>query len=174
MPARRFMGRRRSFGLRPVINSIKNMPNGSIPLDTTQQSVDLAKAVNAPSNTVSTDTAHGSVIKAIWLSLDVCGLGASGGLVRSLTYIMKNPGANLTPPGSFSIGTSNEKKFVIRTFSAMLMRNQEGNPPVHWEGWIKIPKRYQRMGTDDTWVLSSGLNSGTGHLMWQAIYKWYT
>ncbi len=86
---------------------------------------------------------------------------------------MKNPGANLTPPGVFAVGTSNEKKFVIREWVAMTMRNQDGNNPYHWEGWIKIPKIYQRMGTDDTWVLVAGNTGVTGHAVFFTIYKEY-
>ncbi len=86
---------------------------------------------------------------------------------------MKNPGANLLPPGAFAVGTSNEKKFVIKQWTQMTMRNQDGNPPYHWEGWVKIPKRYQRMGTDDTWELVIANNSGTGHGYALCIYKEY-
>ncbi len=134
---------------------------------------DIAKAVNSPSNTVTTDCHHGSTIKAIWVSLDMCGLGASGGLVDGIVYLIKNPGANLTPPGTLAVGSSNEKKFVIKMWSAMLMRNQDGNPPYHWEGWIKIPKRYQRMGTDDIWQLVWGLDGASGHGFYNVIYKEY-
>ncbi len=90
-----------------------------------------------------------------------------------MVYLLKNPGANLTPPGVFAVGTSNEKKFVIKQWTYMAMRNQDGNPPYHWEGWIKIPKRYQRMGTDDIWQIVSGINSETGHMYLNAIYKEY-
>ncbi len=133
----------------------------------------IAKAVTAPSNTVDTDCHRGGTIKAIWISLDFCGLAASGVLQSHIALLMKNPGANLTPPGTFAVGTSNEKKFVIKMWSQMTMRNQDGNPPYHWEGWVKIPKRYQRMGTDDTWVISIGASSSTGHAFFNVIYKEY-
>ncbi len=134
---------------------------------------DLAKAVTAPSNTVATDCHRGGTIKALWISMDMCGLGTSGALLVASTFIMKNPGANLTEPGTFAVGTSNEKKFVIKQWHYMAMRNQDGNPPYHWEGWIKIPKRYQRMGTDDKWTITQAVNTGTGHGTIQCIYKEY-
>ncbi len=55
----------------------------------------------------------------------------------------------------------------------MTMRNQDGNPPFHWEGWIKVPKRYQRMGTDDTFRLAFQTTTAAGHISAQLIYKWY-
>ncbi len=134
----------------------------------------IAKAKNTPLSTVLNDVQNGCIIKAVWLSLDGCGLGGTGVLNNQSFYLMKNPGDNLTPPGPFSVGTSNEKKFIFRQWSFMIMRNQDGNTPFHWEGWIKIPKRYQRMGVDDTLNLVVANTSGvTGHFKLEAIYKWY-
>ncbi len=156
-----------------TINSEKHVVDGTIAIVTTNVVALVAKAVTAPSNTITTDCHRGGTIKAIWLSLDVCGIGTSGSNRFVSVYLMKNPGANLTPPGVLAVGSSNEKKFVIKQWSAMTMRNQDGNPPYHWEGWIKIPKRYQRMGTDDTWDLVFGINSEAGHGFFNAIYKEY-
>ncbi len=137
--------------------------------------VEIAKAVNTPLSASNAEqVSHGSVIKAVWVSFDVCGLGGTGVLVRTGIFIMKNPGNNITPPGVFVVGTSNEKKFVIKQWQFMTMRNQDGNPPNHVEGWLKIPKRYQRMGTDDTLEFVVATSSVTAHLSAQFIYKWYT
>ncbi len=131
----------------------------------------LAKAVTAPSNTVTTDCHRGGHIKAIWVSLDLCGIAGSGVLQQMSAYLIKNPGDNLIPPGGFAIGSSNEKKFVFKYWNAMTMRNQDGNPPYHWEGWVKVPKIYQRMGTDDTISIVTGSNTATGHGAFSVIYK---
>ncbi len=140
---------------------------------TTNSVILLAKAVTAPSNTITTDCHRGGTIKAIWVSLDFCGLHTSGTRMNIVGYLIKNPGANLTPPGTFAVGSSNEKKFVFKMWSYMAMRNQDGNPPYHWEGWIKIPKRYQRMGTDDTLDFVAACDAGTGHGFINVIYKEY-
>ncbi len=106
--------------------------------------------------------------------VDGCGLGGTGVLNDLDFYLIKNPGDNLTEPAPISVGTSNEKKFVFRQWHFMIMRNQDGNTPFHWEGWIRIPKRYQRFGTDDTLQLVHACTSGlTGHLSLMCIYKWY-
>ncbi len=168
------MRRRRSFGPRPVINSIKNQTFFAGGSSGTDVNTILAKAVTAPSPTVSNDVSHGCIIKAIYLTIDGCGLAGTGVLTNMAVYLMRNPGANLTPPGGFVVGTSNEKKFVIRQWFFMIMRNQDGNNPFHWEGWIKIPKRYQRMGTDDTWIVNFRNTAAvSGHMMVASIYKWY-
>ncbi len=166
--------RRGSYrGPRPTVNSEKHIVDTTIAIDTTTKNSIIAKAVTAPSNTVDTDCHRGGHIKAIWVSLDFCGLAASGVNQRTMVYLFKNPGASLTPPGVLAVGTSNEKKFVVKMWSAMTMRNQEGNPPYHWEGWVKLPKRYHRMGTDDLWQLVWGANSATGHGFANVIYKEY-
>ncbi len=156
-----------------TINSEKHVLSDTVAVTTTNQSRILAKAVTAPSNTIDNDCRRGGTIKAIWIAIDFCGLAASGVLQKTSVYLIKNPGANLTPPGVFAVGTSNEKKFVVKQWHSMTMRNQDGNPPYHWEGWLKIPKRYQRMGTDDTWELVFGVDTGTGHASSLTIYKEY-
>ncbi len=171
--------RRGSYGRRRrnpmvVVNSIKNQTDAIFGLTDVRAGTTVAKAVNTPLSTVSTDVSNGCIIKAIWISLDVCGLSATGVLAQFHAYLFKNPGNSLTPPLPGSVGTSNEKKFVIKSWSAMTMRNQDGNPPYHWEGWIKIPKRYHRMGTDDTWSLQFAMSAATtGHGSFEAIYKWF-
>ncbi len=164
--------RRRAFS-RPIINSIKNVVDATASTGTTQGNIVIAKATNTPLSTVNSDVSQGCIIKAIWMSIDVCGLAATGVLQRTAFFIIKNPGDNLTEPSPFSVGTSNEKKFVFRQWQVMTMRNQDGNTPFHWEGWIKIPKRYQRMGTDDTLLLRHEATTAAGHLSVQWIYKWY-
>ncbi len=165
----------RRRGIRPVINSIKNVREEAQGITGTNLRLIVAKAVNNPDNTVDSDVSQGCIIKSIWLSLDVCGLGGTGVLNSAGMFLIKNPGDNLTPPGVFSVGSSNEKKFVIKQWFAMIMRNQDGNVPYHWEGWVKIPKRYQRMGTDDRWDFVVACTATlTGHFAGQFIYKWYT
>ncbi len=156
-----------------IINSIKNMVTTTDSTGATTQSILIAKATNTPLSTVNSDVSNGCVIKAIWCSFDVCGLDASGVKQRTALYLFKNPGNNLTAPNPFVAGTSNEKKFIFRSWQFMTMRNQDGNPPNHWEGWLMIPKRYQRMGTDDVLELIHQTSSAAGHISAQFIYKWY-
>ncbi len=158
----------------PVINSIKNVVVLAIGISGTQTNSTIAVATDTPATTSSTEVSQGCIIKAIWVSLDFCGLARSGTLNNAGVYLAKNVGNNLTLPSALTQGSSNEKRFIIKNWHAMIMRNQDGNPPYHWEGWVKIPKKYQRMATDDTWRLSSITTAAvTGHLSPQVIYKWY-
>ncbi len=166
-------GSSRSLSLRPV-NSIKNYVISDIGITNTQTVVLIAKAVNSPLSTVASDTSNGCNIKAVYATIDVCGLGGTGVLNVADFYIIKNPGDNLTQPAPRNWGTSNEKKFIFKTWRAMIMRNQDGNVPYHWEGWIPIPFRYHRMGTDDTLQLVIQTSAAlTGHATFSFLYKWY-
>ncbi len=164
--------RRRNFQ-RPVINSLKRSTTQVDTTGTSVGTIEIAKAIDNPATSANTHVSNGSIIKAIWLSLDFCGLAATGVEQSTSVYLFKNTGANLTAPSPFNVGTSNEKKWVIKEWTQMTMRNQDGNPPYHWEGWIKIPKRYQRMATDDIWQLVHQVNNAAGHISVGMIYKYY-
>ncbi len=166
--------RKRKFFPRGIVSSIKNVVISAIGITGTAQAVIIAKAVTSPSPTVTSDCSHGSIIKAIYLMIDGCGLGGTGVQNNIDFFLWKNPGANLSFPSPRSVGSSNEKKFVFRQWHFMAMRNQDGNVPFHWEGWVRIPKRYQRMGTDDLLeIIVTTTTALTGHFSFTAIYKWY-
>ncbi len=166
------MRRRRRFG--PIVNSIKNSVVFAVGSTGALATNIIAKAVNTPLSTVATDVSNGCQIKAIYVIINGCGLGGTGVQNNMFIYIIKNEGSNLTLPLPTSVGTSNEKKFVIKEWQFMIMRNQDGNLPFHWEGWLRIPKRYHRMGTDDQWNIAFSNTSGlTGHMAMHFIYKWY-
>ncbi len=168
--------RRASFGRRssvPAYTSIKNSAVFAVGTTGTTGSQVIAKAVTTPSPTVATDVSHGCTIQAIYCIVNGCGLGGTGVQNNMFMYIIKNVGANLSVPTPASVGSSNEKRFVIKEWTFMIMRNQDGNLPFHWEGWISIPRKYQRMATDDIWNFVYANTSGlTGHLSMQFIYKW--
>ncbi len=171
MPGRYFT-RRRSSGV-PRYTSIKNVVNFAVGTLGTLGTQIIAKAVNTPLSTVATDVSNGCSIQAIYVIINGCGLGGTGVQNNMFLYIIKNVGANLTLPLPTSTGTSNEKRFIIKEWEFMIMRNQDGNLPFHWEGWLPIPKKYQRMATDDIWNIAYANTSAlTGHLSMKFIYKW--
>ncbi len=175
MPSRRKGSYGRRAGMSPI-HSMKNVVAVAGAVDGTSQNEILAKAVDNPDpGTNASDCSQGSTIKAIHISMDFYGTAGSQVSNNIQVYLIKNPGANLTVPNAGSTGTSNEKRFVIKEWGAMIMRNGDGNPPVHWEQWIKIPRRFWRMGMDDIWQLVfKGTSSVTGLYLIRAIYKYYS
>ncbi len=173
MPYRRRVSSRRGLGLRPV-NSTKNSVYAEASTGVTALNIVLSDAIDNPPVSQATAVNRSSTIKAIWFSFDVCGLAATGVLQSHRMYIMMNPGANLTPPTPGTEGTSNEKKYIFKTWNAMTMRNQDGNVPYHWEGWVKIPKVYQRQGQNDQLRFVFVTTTAAGHLSFNCIYKWFS
>ncbi len=172
---RNYGRRRRSFGPRPIINSIKNSKTFGVGVTGTKQTILVAKAVDTPVTSSDSDVQRGCTIKAIYCIFDGCGLGGAGVLNQMLFYAYKNAGANLTAPDPNAVGTSNEKRFVFKQWNFMIMRNQDGNTPFHWEGWLPIPRKYQRMATDDRIdIVVQCTTALTGNFTGQFIYKWYT
>ncbi len=167
----RSRGNKRSLG--NIINSLKNSATVTSSTSTTVANKGIAKAVDDPLTVNNTDVKNGCVIKAIWLSIDFCGLSSTGALQMTGVYLFKNAGANLTAPNPLTVGNSNEKRFVIREWSQMTMRNQDGNPPYHWEGWVKIPRSMQRMATDDIWQIIFATDVSVGHIGIKFVYKYY-
>jgi len=164
--------RRNSMRLRPV-NSVKNVVEIAGSTGTTKLSTALIKSVQTVTLANKNEVEYGSHVYGINLSFDVCGLAASG--VRQITnlFLIKNPGNNLVIPGAFTVGSSNEKKFVFKQWSFQTMRNQDGNPPYHFDDYIKIPKHYQRFGTDDFLYIVAETDSAAGHISGQCIYKFF-
>lgn len=171
MPRRNFR-RRNALALRPV-NSNKNIVYLESSIGTSRVDNRLVTTVDSATLADLDGVTRGSAIKAIYISLDMCGLAATGVLQTCTAYLIKNVGANLTTPTPRTEGSSNEKRWIIKTWNYMTMRNQDGNPPYHWEGWIKIPKRYQRCGADDQWIITTACTTAAAHFSVMALYKWY-
>ncbi len=174
MPFRRGgFSRRKNLGT--IVNSIKNNFNQvDGVLASTNLVLTLAIAKDSPVNSIANDVKRGCLIKAIWLEWWY--YGKSVGDVSDIVdaYLIKNEGNNLTPPNPGTVGTSNEKKFVFKEWKGLAGTKTTGGVPYKQQGrWFKIPKRYQRMGTDDRlqFILRSPT---TGSNCIECIYKWYT
>ncbi len=160
--------------MRPIVNNIKNQPNfvdGVVAATNLTKTIALAKS--QPDNTVATEVINGSKIFRFWFEWWYYGLSAASTNDIVDAYIIKNPGTNLTVPNPGSVGTSNEKKFVFKTFKGLAGNKSLGGTPYSFRGWIDVPKQYQRMGTDDAlqFVVRSPT---TGNSCFHAIYKWFT
>ncbi len=170
MPQRR---RRSSF---VNIVSNKNIPNFFTAAATGSNTiVNLAVAVDSAANTGAAQVQRGSKIYRIWCEFWIYASAAAAvGVTTGIDfYIWKNPGDNLVAPQPGTVGTSNEKKFVIRNWKGLIGARTEGSLPYHWKGWLKIPKIYQRMGADDhieLVVRPTGVNALVCH---NHVYKWF-
>ncbi len=170
-PRRRFSGFRNR--IRPMVHSLKTETNVVNALTaSTNNTFVVVIAVDNPATTTSNQIKNGSSVKAFWYEFWYYGLSASNTNDIIDMYVMKNPGNNLTPPNPGTVGTSNEKKFVLKEWKGLAGNKSLGGSPYQWRGWIKIPKRYQRMGTDDRIVIVTRTPT-TGQLCQKVIAKYY-
>jgi len=175
MPFRRggFSRRKSSF---VITNSIKNSVSLITAAAVGANSIDpIAIATDTGINAGVADVERGSKIFRIWLEILIAASATTTDGVTTLfdAYFMKNPGNNLTPPNPGTQGTSNEKRFIIKTWKGLTGARTEGYPAYHWRGWIKIPKTFQRMATDDRWILVARPQGVAIKTCSQAVYKWF-
>ncbi len=141
----------------------------------TTGTVDIVDTQDSATLAVVDDVQRGCIIKAVWVELYA---RASADIDVAVTtafeaYIIKNPGANLTVPTPGTQGSSNEKKFIIKTWKGLIEAQAGGlHMPYIWKGWVRIPKGYQRFGANDKLSFVS-LPTGTNIVQCTLfIYKW--
>ncbi len=176
MPFRRGGFSRRGGFPRPKVSSEKNQISQFTAFASgAKQGITIAQAVNAADNLIVTDVTRDCHIYKIWVEFWVSASAetAVGVTTGFDAYMFKNPGANLTSPVPGTVGSSNEKKFVFKTWKGLIGARTQGFPAYMWRGWVKVPKVYQRMGTDDLIQIvgvSTGVNAVFCHTF---IYKWF-
>ncbi len=168
------MGYRRAIRLRPV-HSIKHVVDSSatVPINTNTP-VTLVKAVDNPIFGNTEEVATASIVKAIYLRVEVASnqVMSAGAIPNVYIAILKDPGADLTLPSPNAIGVYDLRKFIIHQEMVMIENiGQGGNPRVLFQGVIKIPRRYQRFGQNDVLRMLYLSPAMATALCLQCIYK---
>ncbi len=145
----RFMSR--GMALRPVTR-LKHVvdTNGAI-VAAAPSVTDIINTVDDPASGTTNRCATTSIVRSIYLRVEVIGKDSAGGVDNIYMFVFKNPSNDLTLPLVDSVGTSNSRKFVIHQEMMMLdfKGTTSGFPRTLFKGVIKIPKHYQRNGLAD-------------------------
>ena len=148
----RFRGRK-GLGLRPV-NRIKHVvDNQEATAAGTQIDKTLLNAVDSPVLANPTEVLTGCTVNGIYLKVEVYAT-SSAALANVYMIVWKNPGANLTAPAANTVGSNDNKKYVIHQEMVMLQRVTNSNPRTLFNGVIVIPRGYRRFGPKDKIQLS--------------------
>jgi len=169
---------RQALRLRPV-NSRKHVvdTNGLVTL-ALQSVTDVINTVDAPAQTTVNGVLTGSVVKAIYLRVEVKGGAVTASGVENIYMgVFKNPANDLAIPTLDNVGASDRRKYMIH--QEMLMTNvataEASFPRTLFKGVIVIPKLYQRNGFDDKLQVilqqRSGETNQTTQFCIQCIYK---
>ncbi len=162
-------------GPRPIINSIKHVFDSSQTLVAgTQLNTLVNDAVQAPNLTIPAQTAIGGKVFAIYLRVEIASTeDVVGGIPNAYLMVWKNVGTNLTAPTASSVGTNDNKRWVLHQEMVMLENKAGGNPRTLFNGVIKIPKGMQRQGNDDSLQVSVVAPIINTALCIQCIFKEY-
>ncbi len=173
----------RGLGIRPVTR-LKHIvdTNGGI-TGATASVNDVINTVDDPASGQANRCATTSIVKSIFLRIEVVGKTPAGGVDNIYMYVFKNPAADLTFPAVDSVGTSDTRKYVIHQEMLMLTPQATSGagggdfrfPRTLFKGVIKIPKHYQRNGLSDKLSVVIGHRTGeatqTSEFCLECIYQ---
>ncbi len=145
----------RKSNLRPI-NRIKHVVDQSVTVvGGSTFPVSLIDATDTPTTAVTNSVQTGCTINAIYLKVLVASNEAQqAGIPNVYMFVAKNPGNNLALPNPNTVGTSDNKKFVIHQEMSMIDNKLGGQPTVLFNGVIVIPRGYRRFGPDDALIFS--------------------
>lgn len=172
--------RRRSLSrLRPVM-SLKHVvdTNGGI-TGAGFSTTDVIVTVNSPNATTGPNQcAVGSTVGAIYLRVEVIQEVPAGGIDNIYMMVYKNPGGDQVPPAVDSVGTSDERKWVIHQEMMMtgtVLTAANAIPRTLFKGVILIPRHLKRNAVEDKLQVVIGHRAGeatqVSNFCLQCIYK---
>ncbi len=145
--------------LRPV-NRIKHVIDAQNATTAGTQLNDvMAIAVETPALASPDQVQIGCTINAIYLKIEV-NATSSAALANAYMIVQKNPGG-LPQLTANTVGSNDDKRFVIHQEMVMLQQVTNSNPRTLFNGVIVIPRGYRRMGPNDRItisVLAPGVN----------------
>ncbi len=143
----------RGLSLRPI-NRIKHVVDKQDATTAgTQASFNLIVADDDPLLSTPAKVHTGSTVGSIYLKVEAVAT-TSAALSNCYLIIFKNPGGNLTIPTANTVGTNDNKRYVIHQEMIMFQQQTNSNPRTLFNGVIKIPKGYQRNGPNDILLLA--------------------
>ncbi len=110
--------------------------------------VKLIETVDAPVLANVTECETGSKVNGIYLKVEAYATSTAA-LANFYMAVFKNPGNNLTNPAANTVGSNDNKRFVIHQEMVMMEKNTTGNPRTVFNGVVVIPRGYRRNGPAD-------------------------
>ncbi len=123
----------------------------------------LIKAVDAPVLANTSEVETGSTVNGIYLKVEA-NATTSAALPNYYLLVYKNPGGNITAPAPNTVGSNDNKRFVIHQEMVMFQGQSGSNPRSIFNGVIAIPRGYRRFAPNDLLelqTLAPGVNTQT-------------
>ncbi len=156
--------------LRPV-NRIKHVIDrqGGIAVGAQVQNA-LITASDTPDLANDDEVQTGATVRSIYLKVE-CNATTSAALSNFYMMIYKNPGGNIPGFDPSTVGTSDNKRFVIHQEMIMFQQVDNSNPRTMFNGVVKIPRGYQRFAPNDTLELRFKAPGTAVNFCFQCHYK---
>ena len=167
--------RNRGGSLRPV-HRIKHVIDTQLGLTVGVVSDQiLATTKDAPVLANVTEVETGSKINGIYLKVEA-NATSSAALANLYLIVYKNPGGNILTPVPNTVGSNDNKRFVIHQEMVMLQKEPTadslgGNPRTVFNGVIVIPRGYRRFAPNDLLNVAFLAPGVTVDLCFQCHYK---
>ncbi len=156
--------------LRPV-HSIKHVVDnqGGLPVNTVV-AVTVINAKDAPVLASVADVETGCTVHSIFLNVQVSATSTAA-LANVYMAVWKEPGSNLALIDPATVGSNDNKRFVIHQEMIMTEKNTTAIPRTLFKGVIKIPRGYKRFGINDLLNITLKSPGVTMDYCVQCIYK---
>ncbi len=156
--------------MRPV-QSLKHIVDkqGGLLVNTAIQE-GLVTAKDAPVLAGAPEVQTGATVGSIFLNVQVSATSTAA-LANVYMAVWKDPGGNIALIDPQTVGTSDDKRFVIHQEMIMTEKNTTAIPRTLFKGVIKIPRGYKRFGYNDILQLSLKSPGVTMDYCVQCIYK---
>ena len=135
----------------------------------------LATGVDSPSTSSTTEVQTGGRVNSLYLNVQVLAT-TSTALPNFYLILYKNPGNNVLAaqiPEANAVGTSDFRKQVFHQEMRMMSQENDSIPITMFNGVLKLPQRFQRMGINDTVVIQFISPGVDVFYCIQCIYKEY-
>ncbi len=156
-----FRRSRLNLAIRPV-HRIKHVFDSQFALAAgTAGNQTIVTTVDAPvlANTAECET--GSKINGFFITCEIYGT-SSAALSNAYFILFKNPGGNIANPAPNTVGSNDNKRYVIHQEMVMLQKVDTSNPRTLFKGVVAVPRHLRRNGPNDLWrvgVLTPGVSA---------------
>ncbi len=113
----------------------------------------MIRASDTPALAATEQVETGAKVNGIYLKIEVAATTAAA-LANVYLAVTKNPGGNITAPQPNTVGSDDNKRFVIHQEMVMVEKSTGGNPRILFNGVIAIPRGYRRFAPNDILVVS--------------------
>ncbi len=139
--------------------------------------ITLVDGVENAVSTVVEDCDIGSYVRSIYLNVQVVNSLDAAGLINNVyMYLYGNPGDNVAAveiPAVNVVGISDFRKMIFHQEMRMMSTAGDSIPITLFNGVVRIPKKFQRIGIKDKIRLRLGTPTGGAEVdaCVQAVYK---